>query len=103
VLLVLATDGADNWSLKYKPDDIAQMVAEREAGAWTFIHLAAGYDATETSTSLGLRHVIEIAKGDLTRRAVFDGMGLATRAYADGDSSGDITTLMTEALARVPQ
>jgi hypothetical protein len=98
VLFVLATDGGDNASIAYSPDEISKMVAECEARGWSFVHLAAGYDAKASSTGLGLRHIIEIAKHDLARREVFDGMGAATRAYADGDSSGDITDLIGRAV-----
>jgi hypothetical protein len=98
VLAVIATDGGDNASIGYSPDDITKMVTERERGPWTFIHLAADVTAGAASHTLGLRHVLSIAKADLARRHTYDGMGLATRAYADGTSSGDITALLEQAI-----
>lgn len=98
VLGVIATDGSDNASMRYSPDDISKMVAERESEGWTLVHMAAGVDAGAASHTLGLRHVLSIAKADLTRRHTYDGMGLATRAYADGESSGDITALLGQAI-----
>lgn len=100
VLFVLATDGVDNHSRIYRAAQVLQMVREREASnAWTFIHMAAGPDCAQQSPSLGLRHVIAIAQADLAHRGTYDSIGAATRAYADGDSSGDITALLAEALA----
>jgi hypothetical protein len=99
VLFLLATDGAENASRYFSPDQIIELIEAREAGKqWTFIHLAAGREATEQGLSLGLRNVIAIAKADLARRSMYTTMGGATRAWAAGGTAEDVTGAISREL-----
>lgn len=97
VLFLLATDGAENASSHFHPEQILEMIAEREnSDQWTFIHLAAGREAAEQGLSLGLRTVIAIAQADLARKEMYDNIGAATRSWADGADHDQITSILLD-------
>lgn len=99
VLLLLATDGADNASRHFTPDSIMDMVTDRERGGqWTFINVAAGPEAHQQSLDLGLRNVIAIAQADFARRGMYSSLTNATRAWAAGGSVEDVTGAFDTAL-----
>lgn len=97
VLFLLATDGAENASTNFHPEQILEMIALREDSTqWTFIHLAAGREAAEQGLSLGLRTVIAIAQADLARKEMYDSIGAATFSWADGADHDQITSILTD-------
>lgn len=97
VLLILATDGAENASRHFSPERVLELIEERElTGQWTFLHLAAGFEAAQQGLSLGLRNVIAIAQADLARSSMYRTMSHATRAWAAGGTPEDVTGAFTD-------
>lgn len=100
VLLVLATDGADNCSQRYSPGDVLHLVRQQEQQGWTFIHLAAGSDTVQESVNLGLGTVIAIAQADLAREAMYHSVARATDAWAAGGDARSAAAIITADLGQ---
>jgi hypothetical protein len=53
VLAVIVTDGLENSSRRISKEELARVIAEREARGWTFIYLGANQDAWSEASRLG--------------------------------------------------
>jgi ribosomal protein L35 len=81
VLFVVITDGDDNQSKEFKPNDIKSMVTSRETTGWTFVYMGADQDSWAQTESLGFHagNVQNYAKADIANDA-FGNIAYASNA-----------------------
>ena len=53
-IFVIITDGLENASHKYSPDDVKKMVEQQKEKGWEFLFLGANIDAVETARTYGI-------------------------------------------------
>ena len=53
-LFIITTDGMENASRRFRPDQVREMVAERRERGWEFLFLGANIDAVETARGFGI-------------------------------------------------
>lgn len=54
VLIIIQTDGQENYSKEFTRDRIFSLIAEKKRAGWTFVFLGADQDAWATGFALGL-------------------------------------------------
>ena len=55
VIVVILTDGMENASGEWTPEQVFELITESEAAGWQFIFLGANQDSWEVSRGLGIR------------------------------------------------
>lgn len=54
VLMVIQTDGYENWSKEYSQEQIRSLIQNKERAGWSFVYLGADHDAIAQSASVGI-------------------------------------------------
>lgn len=85
VTVVTITDGEENQSREYTRDAIKRLVADKQAGGWSFVFLGAGLDAYAEARSLGYdpRSVQAFAPDAAGARVSFANMSTAMTRKRD--------------------
>jgi uncharacterized protein YegL len=94
-LVLVVTDGLENFSKEFTPEKIREMVTQKEAtGVWSFTFLGANIDAWAAAQGLGFQHsnVANFAQQNVTNtfRAASAGMSRGREIVANSayDASG---------------
>ena len=78
VLVMIMTDGEENWSKEYSLAEIIEMIArQRQEFSWEFIFLGADLDSFGQGAKLGIQHAVDY--GGSTSRA-YSVMSCAARS-----------------------
>jgi hypothetical protein len=59
-VVCIVTDGMENSSLEYTPEQVNDLITARKTAGWTFIFLAANQDAIAVGSTLKCRHVRDL-------------------------------------------
>lgn len=100
VLLVVQTDGFENSSVEFTRDQISKLIKDREAGGtWTCLFLGAGIDAWAQAAGMGFARANTVSTEASSRgtRSTYTAMAAATRSYAGGGSSAEVSGLAQKA------
>jgi len=97
VLVLILTDGKENASSQYAADEVADMVAERDArDDWEFLFWGANIDAVRVADRLNIEadNVTQFASTGEEVGAAFGQMSQLTRSFRESgtldDESGDL-------------
>ncbi len=88
-IFVITTDGMENASHKYSPDQVRQMIAhEQEKYGWEFIFLAANIDAVESAERYGIsrERAVNYMADSAGTEALYDAVNQAVEAVRCGFS-----------------
>ncbi len=89
VLVVIMTDGEENSSRTATKEEVAALVAAKEAlGNWTFVYLGAGQDAWAEAAMLGVAAGNTMAYAAAATGQTFQSLSAATVCYVGRSSTG---------------
>ena len=81
-LLLILTDGEENFSQEYKLELIRDMIKEKEKAGWTIVYLGAGQDVWNQSSRMGIGVGNTASFKAATISGTLCAMAAATTAYA---------------------
>lgn len=82
VLLVIQTDGQENYSKEFTRQAIHDLIAEKKKADWTFVFLGADQDAWEVGAQFGLDKGNVISYNSAETKSMFRTLSAATVSYA---------------------
>lgn len=84
VICVILTDGEENSSKEYRPEQVRALISDRQAtGRWTFVYLGANQDAWQAGAALGIP-----VGNSMTWQPDAHGTKVVMAAAANGTTSG---------------
>lgn len=83
VLVVIQTDGLENYSTEFTRDAIFSLIDEKKKKGWTFAFLGADQDAWLTGQALGLDKGNVMVYCSVQTTQAFRGMAAATVSYSN--------------------
>jgi hypothetical protein len=86
MFVVIITDGQENHSTEYSRDDVASLIAAKEALGWDFIYLGADFDAWGNARGLGASRGKTLS---FSGAQFAEGMQGARAATADYNATGE--------------
>ena len=86
VLMVILSDGQENYSKEYKLDDIKALIKENEKDSWTFIYLGADQNAWDEASKFGIARGNTLSIKKAAMGSSMAGLARSTVMYAQSST-----------------
>jgi hypothetical protein len=91
VIMVIQTDGMENASREYKPDQVFDRIKhQKEKYGWAFIFLGANQDAWTTGQQMGIGHTLSYDADAQGTRAAYAHVSESVAAFRQGRDLADV-------------
>lgn len=97
IVFVVNTDGYENASHEFTPDQIKKLITARQKKDWQFVFIGAGIDALSTGTRLGIRaaSTYSTTNDSFGYNSSYTALNSATTSYRRGvGASGQVVNSM---------